>query len=82
MLKKEQGNAILLRGSVINSIGEFKYSPEEEVTFIFAVMERFFKKIALHGWTKRKCLLLEKIGQSKHEKYANYILPRNPGETP
>ena len=47
VLKKEQGSTnYFLQGSVINSTGEFKYSPEEEVIFTayFRCYEEVFQK--------------------------------------
>ena len=51
-----QSNFFLL-DSVINSIEEFKYRPEEEVSFeaYFRHYEEVFKKDCITwGWTKRK----------------------------
>ena len=80
-MKKEQGSAnSFVQDSVINSICEFKYSSKEEVTFAvyFHRYEKVFKKDCT-TWSDEKkiCLLLGKFRQSEHEKYANYILPRN-----
>ena len=48
---------------------------------IFTVMKRLFKKDCATWSDKKKIhLLFRKFGQSKQEKYANYILPRNPRE--
>ena len=69
--------------SVVNSIGEFSYKPDEEVTFAayFRRYEEIFKNDC-KTWTdeKKVRLLLGKFGAIEHEKYANYILPKNPGE--
>ena len=87
LVEKQQANAnSFSRGSVINQIGESKYSPEEEVTFAayFRCYEEFFfffqKDCDTWSDEKKICSLLENLDQSKHEKYANYILARNPGE--
>ena len=67
----------------MNSIRDFKYSPEEKVTFAayFCYYEEIFKKDCA-AWSDEKKirLLLEKFCQNEHEKNTNYILPRNPGE--
>ena len=76
VVKKEQD-------SVINSIGEFKYSSEEEVTFAayFRRYEENFPKDCITRSDEKKiCQLLEKFDQSDYEKYANYILPRKSRE--
>ena len=62
VLKKEQDNAnSFLQNSVINCVGEFRYSPEEEVTFAtyFCLYEEVFQK--------RLCYMIKKFGQSKHK---------------
>ena len=84
VLKKEQDNANSFpNDSVINSNGKFKYNPEEEVTFLayFRHYEEVFQKDCT-TWSddKKMRLLLRKFSLSEHEKYANYILLRIPGE--
>ena len=77
MLKKGQGNAnSFSQNSEIHSISVFIYSSEEEVTFVtyFCRYEDGFQNDCT-TWSEEK-----KFGQSEREKYANYILPRNPGE--
>ena len=56
VLKKDQGNAnSFSQDSVINSIGEFKYSSEEDVTFAeyFRHYEEIFQKDCA-TWTDEK----------------------------
>lgn len=74
---------IFSQDSVINSIGEFLYKPDEEVTLgvYFQRYEGIFQKDC-PTWSdgKKMLLLLGKFGAVEHEKYANFILPRHPGE--
>ena len=66
---------------VANSITEFAYDPAAHVTF-----ETWFKRYADmfksdlaaqdDSWKVR--LLLRKLGPAEHERYANYILPKEP----
>ena len=62
---------------VINSVGEFKYRLEEEVTsgYFHPYEEAFQKDYATKSNKKKIRLLLEKFGQSEHEKFVNYLLP-------
>ena len=56
-VEKDQGNAkSFLPDSLIISLGKFKYNPVEEVTLqhIFTVIKRIFKKLVLHGGSKRQ----------------------------
>lgn len=78
---KEQSNTNSF--SIINKIGEFKYSPEEKVTsaaYFRRYEEIFQKDCATRSDEKKIRLLLGKFGSSTHEKYASYILLRKPGE--
>ena len=81
--ESDQGNSnSFSQDSVINSIGEFRYRPEES-TFA-AYLGRFvdiFKEDYLTWPDEIKVqLLLYKFGATEHEKYSNYILPKNPGD--
>ena len=84
VLKKEQVNVnSFSQDFAINSISEFKCNQKEEVTFVvyFHCYDKVFQKESTTWSDKKKIhMLLRKFGKSKHEKYANYILLRNPGE--
>ena len=59
------------------------YSPAEEIAFMgyFYHYEKVFQKeCATWSEEKKIHLLLMKFGPSKHKKYANYMLLRNPRE--
>ena len=68
--------------SVIKSIGEFVYKPDEEVTFgaYFRRYEGIFPKgcVTCSDWKKVR-LLLGWFGAVEREKYETFILPRHPG---
>ena len=74
---------IFSQESVINSVGEFIYKPEEEATLeaYFRRYESIFQKDC-EKWPdeKKVKLLLDKIWVAEHEKYVNPFLPRQPGE--
>ena len=56
----------------MNSVGQFKYNPEELSRHIFIITK---KCIVKSGWMKKMIHLLQgKFGPSEHEKYTNYIL--------
>ena len=82
--ENDPGNSnIFSQDSVINSIGEFVYKPDEEVTFgkYFRRCEEIFQKDC-ETWSdgKKVQLLLGKFSDVEHEKYANFILPRHSRE--
>ena len=67
VLKKEQGNAnSFSQDSVINSIGEFIYSPEEDVSFVahFRRYEEVFQKDCA-TWSDEKNTSVVREIQSK-----------------
>ena len=73
---------IFSQESVINSVGEFIYKPEE-VTFEASLRryESIFEKdCEIWPDEKKVRLLLGKFKLAEHEKYVNFILPRQPGE--
>ena len=74
---------IFSKDSIINSVSEFIYKPDEEITFeaYFQRYEEIFQK----DWVtwldgKKVWLLLGKFSAVEHEKYANFMLPKHPGE--
>ena len=69
--------------SVINSVGELIYKPEEEVTFeaYFNRYKSIFEKDCEEWPDEKKVrLLLGKFEATEHEKYVNLILPRQHGK--
>ena len=81
--ENDSGNLnIFSQESVINSVGEYIYKPEE-VTFeaYFRRYESIFEKDCEKWPDKKKVkLLLGKFMVTEHEKYVNFILPKKPGE--
>ena len=74
---------IFSQESIINSVGEFIYKKEEELTFkaYFRRYKSIFEKDCEKWPDKKKViLLLGKFGVAEHEKCVNFILPRQPGE--
>ena len=68
--KRAKQRKFFLLDSVINSISEFKYSPEDEVTFTvyFRSYEKVFQKDCATWSDEMKIrLLLGNFGQSEHE---------------
>ena len=76
---------IFSQDSIINSIGEFIYKPDKEVTFgaYFQRYKEIFQKDCV-TWSDGKIvqLLVCKFGAVEHEKYGNFILLRHLGEIP
>ena len=69
--------------SVSDSIQEFHYNPEQGLTF-----DKWYQRYSdtfrhefpgkTHNWKRR--LLLRKLGPSEFSRFADYILPKEPGE--
>ena len=72
-----------LKGSVANSIHEFRYDPDNGVTFStwYKRYEDIFLVDAENLDEQAKVrLLMQKLGPAEHTKYCNFILPKNPRE--
>ena len=69
--------------SVSDSIQDFFYNPEQGLTF-----DKWYQRYSdtfrhefpgkTHNWKRR--LLLRKLGPSEFSRFADYILPKEPGE--
>ncbi|XP_055604914.1 uncharacterized protein K02A2.6-like [Uranotaenia lowii] len=74
-------NLELVIESLANSIAEFRYEPEHNITFTawFTRYEDLFARDAARLDDSAKVrLLLRKIGTSEHDRYTSYILPKAP----
>ena len=72
-----------LKQSVANSIQEFRYDPDNGVTFStwYKRYEDIFLVDAENLDEQAKVrLLMQKLGPAEHTKYCNFILPKNPRE--
>ncbi|BHF81327.1 hypothetical protein SprV_0702445700 [Sparganum proliferum] len=70
---------------IADSATEFLYDPVAHITFYPRYKryeDLFFVDLADRhvGWKVR--LLLRKLGLAEHERYANFIFPKNPREVP
>ncbi|XP_062700588.1 uncharacterized protein K02A2.6-like [Aedes albopictus] len=69
--------------SLASNIKEFRYDPENNVTFAvwYSRYEDLFEKDAsrLDGEAKVR-LLMRKLGMSEHERYVSFVLPKAPKE--
>nr|VZI44221.1 unnamed protein product [Spirometra erinaceieuropaei] len=65
---------------IAGSITEFLYDPQAHITFDswYKRNEDLFSAAQDDAWKVR--LLLRKLGAAEHERYANFILPKNPRE--
>ncbi|XP_053679017.1 uncharacterized protein LOC128729456 [Anopheles nili] len=83
MNMRESTGPEFLIDSLANHVTEFRYDPEENVTFAawYRRFEGLFEKDAAKLPDDAKVrLLLRKLGVAEHERYNNYILPKNPGD--
>ena len=82
--QNDPGNLnIFSQESVINSVGEFIYKPEKEVTIeaSFKMYESIFEKDCEKWPDEKKVRLLQgKFRATEHEKYVNFILLIQSGE--
>nr|VZI26200.1 unnamed protein product [Spirometra erinaceieuropaei] len=68
---------------IAGSITEFLYDPQAHITFdswYKRYEDLFSVDLAAHDDAWKVRLLLRKLGPAEHERYANFILPKNPRE--
>ncbi|BHF81136.1 hypothetical protein SprV_0702426600 [Sparganum proliferum] len=69
---------------IANSITEFLYDPQAHITFdswYKRYEDLFSVDLAAQDDAWKVRLLLRKLGPAEHERYANFILPKNPRES-
>ncbi|BHF81000.1 hypothetical protein SprV_0702412900 [Sparganum proliferum] len=68
---------------IAGSITEFLYDPQSHITFdswYKRYEDLFSVDLAAQDDAWKARLLLRKLGPAEHERYANFILPKNPRE--
>ncbi|XP_055523059.1 uncharacterized protein K02A2.6-like [Wyeomyia smithii] len=78
-------NPEIILDSLANNIKEFRYSPEDNITFAawYARYNDLFEKDAARLDEEAKVrLLMRKMGTAEHERYISFILPKAPKDFP
>ena len=80
---QERGSRIFLAERISNSLSEFRYNPDNGVTFS-AYFRRYemilSKRYLLWSDEEKITLLLQKLGSQENTKYTNWIQPTKPEE--
>ena len=85
-VKKENPvNSYFSAEGIANSITEFKFDPDEGITFpaYFRRFESIFEK-KCQSWSdeQKVILVLQKLGTDENNKYTNFVLPRKASDIP